>query len=201
MSKARAILRDLACVAWLICIIWGGLSATPTCGYDGENRGGIAYDGHFLSISFYDGNEVLPIIGNEKHLCSGQASFASFTRFLAAEGTMALSPYRVTTAGESFIRYESGAADFSRVTTEGGLIPRTYAAPASERLLPQSSLNAQYNLWSPEIPRVNAFQITPPAGTPIIGPRPVMGGLGNEVVFPMGVPPGSVGPVIPVPPH
>jgi hypothetical protein len=48
---------------------------------------------------------------------------------------------------------------------------------------------------------VNAFQITPPAGTPIIGPRPVMGGLGNEVVFPMGVPPGSVGPVIPVPPH
>jgi RHS repeat-associated protein len=118
----------------------------------------------------------------------------------AAESTVP-SIYRVTQEGESFIRYESGNPAFSRATTEGGLIPRTYAAPSSEGLLPQSSLNAQYNLWSPEIPRVNAFHITPPAGTPIIGPRPVVGGLGNEVIFPMGVPPGSVGPVIPVPPH
>ena len=27
---------------------------------------------------------------------------------------------------------------------------------------------------------------TPPPGTPIIGPRPVVGGTGNEVIFPMG---------------
>jgi hypothetical protein len=85
MSKARAILRDLACVAWLICIFWGGLSATPAFGYDGGTRGGMAYDCHFLSNSFYDGNEVLPVNENEKYLYSGQASFASFTRFLAAK--------------------------------------------------------------------------------------------------------------------
>jgi len=107
---------------------------------------------------------------------------AAFEEAGTMANSTALSTYRVTQAGESFIRYESGDPAFSRATAEGGLIPSTFAAPSSEGLLPQSSLNAQYNLWSPEIPIVNAFQITPPAGTPIIGSRPVMGGLGSEVI-------------------
>ena len=47
----------------------------------------MAYDGRSLSTSFYDGNEVLPVNENKKLLCSGQTSFAFFTKFLAAEGT------------------------------------------------------------------------------------------------------------------
>ncbi len=109
------------------------------------------------------------------------------------------SPYRYTQPGESFIRYESNNPAFSKVTSEGGLAPDTYAAPSGEGLLPQSSLNAQYNLPSPWVLRTNAYEITPPAGTPIIGPRPVAGGFGNEVVFPFGAPPGSVGPVMETP--
>ena len=109
------------------------------------------------------------------------------------------SPYRYTQSGESFLRYESNNPAFSKVTPDGGLLPDTYAAPSSDGLLPQSLLNAQYKLPSPEIPRTNVYEITPPAGTPIIGPSPVAGGLGNEVVFPFGAPPGSVGPVMETP--
>ena len=47
----------------------------------------MAYDGRFLPTSIcYDGNEVLPVNENERKFCSGQASFASFARFLAAKG-------------------------------------------------------------------------------------------------------------------
>ena len=74
-----------------------------------------------------------------------------------------------------------------------------HAAPSSEGLLPQSVLNEQYNLPYPEVPRPFAYEITPPAGTPIIGPQPVPGGFGNEVIFPFGAPPGSVGPLMETP--
>ena len=110
-----------------------------------------------------------------------------------------LSTYRLTQPGETFIRYETGNPAFSRVTAAGGLTPGTFVAPSSEGLLPQSALNARYNLPSPEIPRVRGFQISPPGGTWVTGPGPVAGGTGYEVVFPFGAPSGSVGPVITVP--
>jgi RHS repeat-associated protein len=100
--------------------------------------------------------------------------------------TTALSPYRVTTPGETFIRYESANPAFTRVTPSGGVTPGTFAAPASDGLIPLANRVPVYNLPSPQIPRPNAITLTPPPGTSIIGPRPVMGGTGNEVIFPMG---------------
>jgi RHS repeat-associated protein len=111
-----------------------------------------------------------------------------------------LSEIRSTQAGERFLRYESGNPAFSRVTPNGGLGPGSFAAPANEGVQPQSLLNDRYNLPSPEIPRGTYFEINPSTGTPVIGPRPVAGGSGNEVVFPSGVGPGSVGPARPTPP-
>ena len=118
----------------------------------------------------------------------------------AAETTgTGLSTIRYTQEGETFLRYESGNPAFTRVTPSGGLQPGTFAAPASDGIQPVGSLNNLYNLPNPEIPRTSYFQITPPGGTAIIGPRSVIGGSGSEVIFPFGTPPGSAGPILPTP--
>ena len=109
------------------------------------------------------------------------------------------STLRQTTPGEKFLRYESGHPRYSKVTPEGGLKPGTYTAPGSEGVLPKSQLPSRYNLPDPQIPRSTYYEVTPPAGTWVEGPKPVMGGTGSEVVFPYGTPPGSVGPAIPAP--
>jgi RHS repeat-associated protein len=103
-----------------------------------------------------------------------------------ATQSTALSTYRYTQAGEKFIRYESGNPAFSRVTPSGGVRPGTYAAPASDGVVPAGQRVSTYNLPDPQIPRPNYVMLEPPAGTPIIGPGPVMGGTGNEVIFPFG---------------
>jgi RHS repeat-associated protein len=98
----------------------------------------------------------------------------------------ALSTLRYTQEGETFLRYESDAPAFSRVTSSGGVTPGTFAAPASDGLVPISDRAAVYNLPNPEISRPNAITLQPPAGTAIIGPKPVEGGTGSEVIFPNG---------------
>ena len=63
----------------------------------------------------------------------------------AAETTTnALNPIRFTQEGETFLRYESGNPAFSRVTPDGGLLPGTFVAPASEGVQPVESLNGLY---------------------------------------------------------
>lgn len=105
---------------------------------------------------------------------------------VANGATTALSEVRYTQAGEEFIRYESANPAFSRVTSSGGVKPGTYAAPVSDGVVPIGQRASTYNLPDPHIPRTNYVTIQPPAGTPIIGPRPVVGGTGNEVLFPFG---------------
>ncbi|MGH7239688.1 MAG: RHS repeat-associated core domain-containing protein, partial [Candidatus Saccharimonadales bacterium] len=117
---------------------------------------------------------------------------------IKAAGTE-LSTLRYTQEGETFLRYESGNPAFTRVTEDGGLKPGTYAAPSEEGIRAGGELNSRYNLPGPGILRTSVFEIRPPPGTPIIGPRPVGGGLGSEVEFPFGVSPGSVGSDLPVP--
>lgn len=97
-----------------------------------------------------------------------------------------ISPYRVTGPGETFIRYESGNPAFTRITPGGGVTPGTFAAPSSDGIVPLANRAPVYNLPNPQIPRPNVITLTPRPGTPIIGPRPVVGGTGNEVIFPMG---------------
>ena len=104
----------------------------------------------------------------------------------AGETTTALSTIRYTQPGETFIRYESTSPAFSRVTPTGGVTPGTYAAPASDGLVPVGERVSTYNLPSPDIPRPNAVFLRPPPGTPVIGPGNVVGGTGNEVIFPVG---------------
>jgi RHS repeat-associated protein len=103
------------------------------------------------------------------------------------------STLRRTTQGEEFIRYENGHPKVTKITETGGVKPNTYAAPASEGVLPVDQLPSRYNLPDPELPRGRYTVIKPPAGTFVEGPKPVMGGTGTEVVFPFGAPPGSAG--------
>jgi len=99
---------------------------------------------------------------------------------------MRISTLRVTQPGETFFRYESADSVFSRITATGGVTPGTFAAPTSDGFLPDVMRIPAYNLPSPWIPRSLGMLLEPPAWTPIIGPRPVMGGFGNEVIFPLG---------------
>jgi RHS repeat-associated protein len=133
-----------------------------------------------------DPNELLMAIGLALGPLGGAIDAGAAGGLIAAEETTALSTYRVTQEGETFIRYESDNPAFTRITPSGGVTPGTFAAPASDGIIPVADRVPTYNLPSPEIPRPNVNILTPPAGTPIIGPRPVVGGPGNEVIFPMG---------------
>ena len=101
------------------------------------------------------------------------------------EGTTstALSTIRVTHPGETFYRYETGNPAFSRVTSSGGVTPQTFAAPASDGLVPIHLRASTYKLPSSHIPRPIVKTLAPPPGTAVIGPRSVVGGPGNEVMF------------------
>jgi hypothetical protein len=105
----------------------------------------------------------------------------------AATGTSkALSTIRYTRPGEKFYRYETANPVFSRITSGGGVTRGTFAAPASDGFVPVGQRVARYNLPRPEIPRPRSVLLEPHAGTPVIGPRTVSGGAGNEVIFPLG---------------
>jgi hypothetical protein len=104
----------------------------------------------------------------------------------SSRAATAVSEIRYTQAGEQFIRYESANRAFSRVTPKRGVTPGTFAAPASDGLVPVGARISTYNLPSTDIPRTNHVLLNPPPGTPIIGPRTVVGGTGNEVIFPFG---------------
>jgi hypothetical protein len=107
---------------------------------------------------------------------------------------------RYTQEGESFLRYESSNSQFSKIGPNGEVAPGTFAAPSSDGKVDMNVLGQYYKLPDAQIPRTQMYEIRPPAGTPIIGPRPVPGGIGNEVVFPHGAPPGSaIRPAAPTP--
>jgi len=139
-----------------------------------------------LAIAF-DSNQMttsdVPVPGGGL-LGKGAASAAKSADTIA-EG-LRISTYRVTGRGEIFIRYESASPAFTRITRGGGVTRGTFAAPASDGLVPVADRVSVYNLPSPEIPRPNATTLTPPPGTTVVGPRPVAGGTGNEVIFPLG---------------
>jgi hypothetical protein len=130
-----------------------------------------------------------------------------FAGFLAAETAdtiapgLRISPYRVTTAGETFPRFESSQLP-SRIAPNGGVAPGTFAGgQAADSTMGSYGASVNYNLPRPDIIRDVQYTITPPQGTWIIGPRPVAGGIGNEVVFPFGAPPGSATGPFPAAPH
>jgi RHS repeat-associated protein len=108
------------------------------------------------------------------------------------------STYRYTQPGEKSYRYESGNSAYSKVNPDGSVDPGTYAAPASDGKIPPEQLNDYYNLPDPGIARTQSFEINPPSGTLVVGPRPVEGGIGNEVIYPGGVPAGSAVPIEPI---
>jgi RHS repeat-associated protein len=103
-------------------------------------------------------------------------------------GGKALSTIRYTRPGERFVRYESNNKKFSRVTRGGGVRSGTYAAPRSDGIVSVAERPGVYNLPDPSIPRTEVYFLEPPPNTLVIGPRPVMGGTGNEVLFPWGFP-------------
>jgi RHS repeat-associated protein len=100
--------------------------------------------------------------------------------------------YRYTSSGETYYRYESANPLYSKVGPNGQLAPNTFAGVSGDQPLTSSQVIDFYNLPTPSIPRTNAFCIRPPAGTLVVGPKPVSGGTGYEVLFPAGSPPNTV---------
>jgi len=138
---------------------------------------------HAVKVGIDDVNEA---IGTKLAVAAMVYSFATMPAATPTPTTTALSPFRLTTEGESFIRYESANPAYTRVTSSGGVQPGTFAAPASDGIIPLADRISVYNLPSADIHRPNITTLNPPAGTLIVGPRPVSGGTGNEVIFPMG---------------
>ncbi len=122
-----------------------------------------------LVLSQFSGD--VPVVG----LAGGVGILRTAGGIAARETTTALSEIRYTQAGEKFIRYESANPAFSRITPRGGVTPGTYAAPASDGLVPVGQRISTYNLPSPNIPRTNYVMLEPPARTAVIGPRTVAG--------------------------
>ncbi|MBN2559739.1 MAG: RHS repeat-associated core domain-containing protein, partial [Phycisphaerae bacterium] len=117
---------------------------------------------------------------------------------LGTPETTALSPYRRTRAGEAYPRFESSKVP-SRITSEGGVLPETFAGgSARDSSLTSPEAIAGYNLPRPDLARDIRFDLNPPEGTWIIGPRPVQGGPLSEVLFPLGAPPGTASGPYPV---
>jgi hypothetical protein len=110
----------------------------------------------------------------------------------AAAARGALSVERITQAGETYYHYGymEEAESFQR-----GLRMRGFATtdPNLSGTGAQSVLNLK-NV------RNAVYPVKPQPGTPIIGPRPVLGGTGCEVQFPLGTGPGTVCPPTPIPP-
>ena len=156
-----------------------GLCFTPETLWD---LGNLAYDtwtGQWDDFAFDLVAAALPLVpaGASKALKAAEAAKTAGTE---------LSVLRYTQEGETFLRYESANPAFSRVTSGGGVTPGTFAASASDGLVPVAQRPSVYNLPTPEILRPNVFTLRPPPGTPVIGPRSVVGGTGNEVIFPNG---------------
>ena len=134
-----------------------------------------------------------PVVGESFALARNALTAIKDFSIAAKGGSLAaklasteLSVIRYTQEGEKFLRYESANTAFSRITSSGGVTPGTFAAPASDGMVPLMQRAGMYNLPNPEILRPNVFKLQPPAGTPVIGPRSVVGGPGNEVIFPFG---------------
>ena len=116
---------------------------------------------------------------------------------LSTPSTAALSPYRVTTAGETFYHYGyfENAANF-----EGGLNPGSYAT--SIGTLSGAEAQSGLALPRPTAPPNAVYTIKPTPGTPIAAnplTAPNFGQIGGlpEYRFPVGTMPGTVsGPVL-----
>jgi RHS repeat-associated protein len=116
----------------------------------------------------------------------GRLISKAFRASEAETTSTALSTIRVTQPGETFYRYETANPAFSRITSNGGVTPKTFAAPASDGVVPLELRVSSYNFPHPEIPRPIVRTLYPPPGAAIIGPRSVVEGTKNEVMFPFG---------------
>jgi hypothetical protein len=166
------------------------IAGYASIGRPDSNLGELGYDlGPLVPIPGVGGATVWAVRGG-KLIARGQVALgeqvSGKATGAARETSRALSEIRYTQEGEKFYRYESANPVFSRVTSRGGVTRGTYAAPASDGLVPVGQRSSTYNLPSPGIPRPNSVLLEPRAGTPIIGPRTVTGGTGNEVRFPLG---------------
>ena len=166
---------------------------TPAPATPGQAGAAIRVPYVISQIQRIDPNYSYSTLGRSYNRVDAAVVEAALARYQQAEareclapGSTALSRIRYTQPGETFVRYESADPAFSRVTPTGGVLPGTYAAPASDGPVPIGQRVPTYNLPSPQIARPNAIVLRPPAGTPVIGPGSVTGGTGNEVIFPSG---------------
>jgi len=171
--------------------IVGGIANTPQAlGHYGEGSGTFA------------GNPTLENsagLFGDISLTAGAA--AGLAAPFAAEGTMALSPYRMTTAGETFFHY--GYTD-SAASFEGGLRPGGFATSVGD--LSGAEAQSGLALPRPTAPPNAVYTVTPQPGTWIrVNPvaEPLFGQPGGlpEFQFPGGTAPGTVSLPMPILPR
>jgi hypothetical protein len=85
----------------------GGTTGMACIGSDVGDTAKIGYDGSPVSHSVYDGRSILAPVQTVMRPESGCGILAQLGKLFAADTTTALSTYRVTQEGETFIRYES----------------------------------------------------------------------------------------------
>lgn len=120
--------------------------------YDGLNRLGWPQSSANTGWE-HDLSRSLATIPRDVVLAAGaSAAFQSVGAVVKTVTTAAktagteLSVLRYTQKGETFLRYESANPAFSRVTSGGGVTPGTFAASASDGLVPVAQRSSVYNL-------------------------------------------------------
>ena len=96
-------MRSLWRLIWLVALVLGSVavvegaeaSARLTFDYDGQARPTMAYDGPSASPIGYDAARKHATDETRNATTGNPVLFARFAGFLAAEGTMAVSPYRM----------------------------------------------------------------------------------------------------------
>lgn len=179
----------------LLWVLFAGSVFVPsaTWGYDAQTRQGIGYDGVSFSACNCDTAIILAANQEAKGFVVTGGVFANLAEFKAAEGTTALSPYRMTTAGETFSHYgyAEQAANF-----QGGLRPGGFATSIGDL----TGAEAQSGLALRHATPPNAvYTVTPQPGTwvranPVTAPQFGQPGGLPEFQFPGGTGPGTVSP-------
>jgi len=187
--------KKIILLLWLVMVASLGNASASTPGAS-ENR---VWQKSFETLATRQAEPLQTLGGHQEN--GGAGYDYAVDSLLAAEGTTALSPYRMTTAGETFSHY--GYAD-SAASFEGGLRPGGFATSSGD--LSGAEAQSGLALPRPTAPPNAVYTVTPQPGTWIRAnpvAEPLFGQPGGlpEFQFPGGTGPGTVFGPMPIPPR
>jgi RHS repeat-associated protein len=164
---------------------------------------GSAVAGTVVAAAHGNGRAIGQIVGTVGTAVAGGAALRGVGAAgeVGAEAGEFVGPTTSVTTSESVFYHYGFAADESNFAN--GLLPGSYATTTGD--LTGSGAKSSLSLPHANAPD-SVYQVTPGVGTPINGPdtvAPQFGqpGGGQEVTFPQGTGPGTVGPATPIQPQ